>query len=636
MNLGRNHLCPCGSGRKFKKCCGSNGNVPATKNKKSTQSKSENDELVLTFLRMGNACAIAGKLQLAIIHFENALSINRKCVECYIKLANVLLAVSDHGRAIDYLNKALLIKSEAKTYFDLANVYEAIGEIDQAVMNYKNALVINPNYAEAHNNLGNQIKRSHGLLQATHHYQQAIKLKPDLYVAYNNLALALLEQGEVSEAIANFKSALTINPKFLQAHDNLLYTLNYMELDELTISYAAHVEFGKLVEVKLQPIVNASTNEGVHNDRLRIGYVSSDLRQHSVSRFIEPVLENHDRSRFEVYCYSNTISEDEVTALLKSRVEHWRNIGSLSDSDVVKQIKADRIDILVDLNGHTQNNRLLVFARKPAPIQVTWLGYPNTTGLSAIDYRFTDSYADPVGETEHLHTETLIRLPESFCCYKPPRDAPQVSSLPALEKGYITFGSFNKLAKINRAVMEAWAAILLAAPDSRLLLKTSAFVEKEMRSHIFSVFEALGVSPTRLDLKGTDQAQRTHLEQYNAVDIGLDPFPYNGTTTTCEALWMGVPIVTLAGCTHVGRVGVSQMSNLGLTELISHSKDEYIATAVRLSSNLKGLETLRNGLRQRMAVSPLMCARPFTEQLEQIYLGIADVDVTTLFPGFIK
>lgn len=622
MGLGRNDFCPCGSGKKSKKCCGSSVNVSAAQRVRAIQSKSENGKAAQSFFRMGNACVSQGKMQLAIVHYENALSLDGNYFECCSNLANVLAAIGKQGRAIDCFEHALSIKQDAKTHFDLANVYEATGEIDQAITHFEHALTINPEHAEAHNNLGNLIKRSRGLLMATHHYRQAIAYRPKLYEAHNNLALALLEQGEATEAVVQFRHALSLNSNLASAHDNLLYALNYLTVFDPEAIYAEHLKYGQQIEASMTPSIPVQLNSAVLNTRLRIGYVSADLRQHSVAHFIEPVLANHDRSRFEIFCYSNHVAEDVVAERLKLLSEHWLNIGRMSDSDVVKQIKLDQIDILVDLGGHTQNNRLTVFASKPSPVQVTWLGYPNTTGLSRMDYRITDRYADPIGITECFHSETLVRLPEYFSCYKPPNCAPSISTLPAQKNGYVTFGSFNKLAKINQDVIAVWAKLLIAVPDSRLFLKTSALVEAGMRNKIRSIFESMGVSSERLELKGTDQSQKSHLEQYSAIDIGLDPFPYNGTTTTCEALWMGVPVITMAGLTHVSRVGLSQMTNLGLTELICTNQEDYIATAVRLSSDLRHLDALRNDLRQRMAASPLMNAGRFTKHLEEVFVAI--------------
>jgi predicted O-linked N-acetylglucosamine transferase (SPINDLY family) len=371
----------------------------------------------------------------------------------------------------------------------------------------------------------------------------------------------------------------------------------------------------------LAKFIQPHSNDRSRERRLRIGYVSSDFRQHSVGYFIEPVLAHHNHDRFEIFCYSNDIKEDEVTGRLQSYADHWRRLIGLSDEQAANQIRADRIDILIDLSGHTRGNRLLVFARKPVPVQVTWLGYPTTTGLSTMDYRLTDGFADPVGMTEHFHSEQLVRLPECFSCYQPP-EAPEVSGLPAREKDYVTFGSFNNLAKINREVMAVWARILQAVPGSHLTLKNTGLGAGTVQQRVRETFMGLGVAPERLALLGNDPSSRAHLERYWNIDIGLDPFPYNGATTTCDALWMGVPLVALAGKTHAGRVGVSQLSNLELTELIGNTTEEYVAIATRLARDLERLSQLRAGLRARLAASPLTEAPRFTKNLEQAYLAM--------------
>jgi predicted O-linked N-acetylglucosamine transferase (SPINDLY family) len=571
---------------------------------------------------MGNALAAQGRMSQAVIYYEQALSIKTDYVEAYSNLGNALAALGQIDLAVSRYEQALTIKADPQVHFNLATVLEGQGRIDQAIMHYEHALFIRADYAEAHNNLGTLTSHSRGQIQAIAHFQRALELKPDFCEAHNNLALALQEQGDIDLALAHFSHALSLKPDFVEAHSNLLLALNYApDKDPLDV-YAAHQDFGRQREAPRAASIHQLNDQRVPGERLRVGYVSSDFRQHSVSHFIEPVLEHHNHDQFEIFCYENQHIADGVTAAQELRADHWRSIINLPDDAVAQRIRADKIDILVDLNGHTSGNRLLVFARKPAPIQVTWLGYPNTTGLSAMDYRITDGLADPIGMTEGFHAEKLIRLPECFSVYRPPACAPDVSALPARGNGHITFGSFNKLAKITPDVIMVWARLLLAVPGSRLFLKTGALAEEAMQQRMLKAFAELGVTFGRLELCGHDKSQSAHLAQYGKVDIGLDPFPYNGTTTSCEALWMGVPVLTLAGRTHVGRVGLSQMTNLGLTEFICHTQDEIIATAVRLSADLEYLETLRKGLRSRIAASPLMDAQRFTKQLEQAYFEI--------------
>jgi protein O-GlcNAc transferase len=304
---------------------------------------------------------------------------------------------------------------------------------------------------------------------------------------------------------------------------------------------------------------------------------------------------------------------------MKGYADHWRNISDISDEKVAEIIRNDKIDICVDLAGHTAYNRILVFARKPAPLQVTWIGYPNTTGLSAMDYRIVDNFTDPVGTTEQFHTETLIRLPHSFLCYFPNYETPKVKSLPALENGHITFGSFNVLQKISSEVIQLWSEILKKIPDSRLLIKAKGLSNNTTRKYVLSRFLQHGIPEGRLNLLSFTPTFKEHIEIYNRVDIILDTFPYNGTTNTCEALWMGLPVITLEGKTHVSRVGVSLLTNVGLPEYIAKTQDKYIEKAVELAKDIEKLQMLRKSLRDKMIKSPLTNAKQFTAHLEDCY-----------------
>jgi predicted O-linked N-acetylglucosamine transferase (SPINDLY family) len=310
-----------------------------------------------------------------------------------------------------------------------------------------------------------------------------------------------------------------------------------------------------------------------------------------------------------------------MTERLKQRSHHWHNIRGKTDDDVAALIRADAIDILIDLAGHTENNRLPVFARKPAPVQVTYLGYPNTTGLRTIDYRLTDIEADPPGQ-EPYHTEQLVRLPHGFLCYTSPPDAPAVTALPTSTVGHVTFGSFNNLAKMTPEVIGLWAQILKAIPGSRLVIKNKSMKDGPTRERYLALFRETGITEDRLDFVAWIPEAADHLGAYAHVDIALDTFPYNGTTTTCEALWMGVPVITLAGERHAARVGVSLLTRVGLTELIAQSPEEYVKLAVELAADTERLVQLRAGMRERMKHSPLCDAKSFTRDLETAYRGM--------------
>ena len=366
-----------------------------------------------------------------------------------------------------------------------------------------------------------------------------------------------------------------------------------------------------------RPTAYANVREAAR--RLKIGYVSPDFRGHSVAYFVEPLLKGHDRQAVEVFCYAEVTRPDTVTAHLQGLVDHWLVTVGLSDEELAERIRADGIDILVDLAGHTANNRLRVFARKPAPVQVTWLGYPNTTGLEAIDYRLVDAVTDPVGEADAWASETLVRLEGGFLCYGGLKDAPEPTVPPCLKTGTVTFGSFNNPAKVSAATFDAWATLLSRLPQARLLLKGKPFADAATRALFLARLGERGVAAERVELVAWLPGTAAHLALYHRVDIALDPFPYNGTTTTCEALWMGVPVVTLRGDRHAGRVGASLLSQIGLTDLIANSVEEYVEIALALARNPGRLDDLRRALRPRMAASPLCDGRAFARKMEAAF-----------------
>jgi predicted O-linked N-acetylglucosamine transferase (SPINDLY family) len=573
--------------------------------------------------QLGNALIAQGRTDQAVAHYERALALKPDYAEAHNNLGMALGMQGKIGQAVTHLRQAIALQPDfVAAHNNLGNALSMQGETDQAVTHFERALALDPDYAEAHYNLGSVLVLQGKTDRAVAHFERALALKPGHAEAHYNLGNALALQGETDQAVTHYERALSLKPDDTVAHNGLLFILNYLSAKNPETVCAAHLDFARRWEAPLARFIQPHSNDRSPERRLRIGYVSGDFRQHSVGYFIEPVLAQHDHDRFEIFCYSNDLKEDAVTARLQSYADRWRRLAGLSDEAVAQQIRADQIDILIDLSGHTRGNRLLVFARQPAPVQVTWLGYPTTTGLSAMDYRLTDGFADPAGMTEHLHSEKLVRLPECFSCYRPPSGAPEVSGLPARAKGYVTFGSFNNLAKINREVMVVWAKILQAVPGSRLTLKNTGLGGGSVQQRVWETFRGLGVAPERLELLGNDPSPRVHLERYGSIDIGLDPFPYNGATTTCEALWMGVPVVALAGKAHAGRVGVSQLSNLGLTELVGNSTEEYVAIAARLARDLERLSALRTELRSRLAASPLTDAPRFTRNLEQAYRGM--------------
>jgi predicted O-linked N-acetylglucosamine transferase (SPINDLY family) len=484
---------------------------------------------------------------------------------------------------------------------------------------YRRALALQPDLAQAHSNLGTALEQTGQFEEAVAEYRTALRLKPDLVETHYNLANTHWDMGLLDDAVAGYQHALQLKPDYADARSNLLLALHYVASPDVESIYREHRKWEDLHARPLEQEIARHANEPNSNRRLRIGYVSPDFRLHSVASFFESLLACHDRREVEVFCYSNVLGADAVTDRLRLQAGHWREITGLGDADVAGLIRGDQIDILVDLAGHTGRHRLLTFARKPAPIQVTWLGYCDTTGLSAMDYRLTDAHADPPGTTEHLHSEQLFRIPTGAWCFRPSEHAPPVNDPPVLRGGGVTFGSFNALPKITDEIVSIWSRVLCELPDSRLLLKNLGFQDASVQRRLRTRFAKGGVAPERVGLLGRLPELADHLACYHRIDIALDTFPYHGTTTTCEALWMGVPVVTLAGRTHAARVGVSLLNSVGLPELVAASAEDYVRTATTLARDLPRLAQLRRTLRERMAHSPLMDAPRFARAIEAAY-----------------
>lgn len=534
---------------------------------------------------------------------------------------NLAVALLEQGRMADgeaLCREALRLKpGYAEAHNTLGVALERQGRPEEALPWYQGAVRWNPASVEASNNCGSVLVKLNRLEEAGPYFSRALELRPDDPEALNNLGNLRQFRGQVAEAIALYRRALALQPDFHIAHSNLVFCLNYDPGCEPADLFREHRRWAER-HAAATPFA-AHSNDPDPNRRLRLGYVSPDFRGHPVAFFLEPVLEAHRREAFEVTCYSNVARPDDLTARFAALADHWRPIHGLPDGQVADEIRADRIDILVDLAGFTTGGRLLVLARKPAPVQVSWLGYPNTTGLPTVDYRLTDAWADPPGETDAWHTEELVRLPRGFLCYRPPGDAPPAGELPSLGAGRVTFGCFNNLAKVTPGAIAAWAAILDRLPGSRLVLKSKPLADAGARRQIQEEFLRQGIPEPRLVLMGPIPAHSHHLQLYNEIDIALDTFPYNGTTTTCEALWMGVPVITVAGRRHASRVGASLLWNVGLPELIARSADESVELAVALARDGERMRRLRAGLRDRMARSALTGASAFTEALEQAY-----------------
>lgn len=557
-----------------------------------------------------------GRHEQAMACFQQAIALKSDFAEAHEGLGSALRAMGRLGEAIGAYHAALRLNPRfAKAYNNLGVALKDAGHGAEAIAAYQQAIALDPELAEAHNNLGIVLKEQGLLEQATGHLRRALALRPGYAEACNNLGLALEIQGRVEEAIAAYRQALAFDPGLSRAHSNILFALNYLPRHDPRKIFEEHSRWAETHAGALRATTESAANG--ETGRLRIGYVSPDFRTHPVAYFIEAVLACHDAEQFEVTCYSDVTAPDAVTARLRGLSHRWRDIHGLTDEQASALVRQDGIDILVDLAGHTERNRLFLFARHPAPVQASWIGYFNTTGLPAMDYFISDGFSSPPGQ-EKLFAEKLIRLPHSRFCYRPPDYAPEVADPPSMANGRITFGSFNNLAKLNGEVISLWAEILSALPDSRLLLKSLALGDPDTRERYLALFASHGIQPERISLS-EHSPHAEMLAEYGKIDIALDPFPFTGGLTTCEALWMGVPLVTLAGETLVGRQSASLLSNLGKSEWIAESPRRYIEIALSLAATPADLLELRRGLRGQMAASPLCDADAFTRGLETAY-----------------
>jgi protein O-GlcNAc transferase len=559
------------------------------------------------------------KFDEAIQHFRQALLLDPNFDQPYNNLGLVFQEKGQLDDAIQYYQKALQLNPNyAKAHYNLGNAFQEKGQLDEAIACYQKVSELTPEFIEVYQRLGTALQKKGEGDRAIECYRRALSLNPDIVGPYINLGRALRDQGKYVEAEECFRKCLKIRPDCFACYSNLLFEMLYNSNYDAETVFSEHLKFAKDCAEPFISSIPAYTNKRSADRKLKIGYVSLDFRCHSVAFFFEPVLLMHNRKDFEIFCYSDVIKQDGVTERIKTQTDEWRNLVGLSDDQAADLIRKDGIDILIDLAGLT-SPRILLFARKPAPVQVSWIGYPATTGLSTMDYKIVDSYTDPDGMTEQFYTEKLIRMRKGFLCYLPERDSPDIGPLPAFSSGHITFGSFNNFTKISAMVFSLWSRILKAIPDSHLVVKTWSFSDRTARQYVLDMFLKEGVAAEQIVLLPYEPSTKGHLNMYNRMDIALDTFPYNGTTSTCEALWMGVPVITFAGNTHASRVGVSLLSNIGLPELIAGTPDEYVAIAVNLANDLKKLQSLRESLRDMMSQSPLADARRFTINLENSY-----------------
>ncbi|MGO9919094.1 MAG: tetratricopeptide repeat protein [Isosphaeraceae bacterium] len=570
---------------------------------------------------LANALKSQGQIHEAVAAYRRALELKPDYLTA---LNNLGLALADLGKrdeAIGYYRRALELRPDsAEARYHLGMVLHDLGRVNEAITCYRRALELNPDLAAAHNNLGNAYKNQ-GLLPAAFAcYRRALELKPDYAEAYNNLGNAFKDQGDLDQAIACHRRALELKPDYAVAHSNLLYTLHYCQGVTLASLAEAHAGYNRQHAVPLYRAEERAVKIRDAGDPPRLGFISPDLGRHPVGFFLVRVLESLRQEQHETICYSDRIIKDDLSHRLQAAATGWRDVNGLSDERLAEQVRADEIDILFDLAGHTAHNRLLVFARKPAPIQISWIGYVGTTGLQVMDYILADRYEIPP-DGERYYCEPVLRMPHGYVCYDPPSYAHPVSHLPALERRYVTFGSINNPAKIGPGVVEVWARILHRLPEARLVLKYKGMDEPALAGRLTSLFAAGGIDGSRLEFLGKSPHPDS-LAHYHRIDIALDPFPYNGGLTTCEALWMGVPVITWPSETFAGRHSLSHLSSVGLTQTIARDADEYVELAVSLANDLPRLAAMRAGLRDQMAESPLCDGPRFAADLMSVLYDV--------------
>jgi protein O-GlcNAc transferase len=515
--------------------------------------------------------------------------------------------------ALTLVERAVALRPDGAIYrSNLGQILERLDRRDDAEIAYRKAIEIDARCAEAFNNLGRLLQSKDQLREAASCFRNAIDLVPDYAEPHANIGNLLKDRGDLDGAIAAFRRAIELRPDLSMLHSNLLLTLHYHAGYGPADLAREHREWAQRHVLPLASGREPHTNDRNPERRLRIGYVSPDLRDHAVARFLLPLLERHDRHQVEIFAFSDAAKPDAMTARIREQCDHWRETRALSDAELAASVRDDGIDILVDLAAHSGHNRLLTFARKPAPVQVTYLAYCSTTGVDAIDYRLTDRFLDPPGEDESHYVERSIRLPHCYWCYAAPVNPPPPTDR---VEGPPTFGCLNNFAKVTDATLDLWTKLLRRVPDASLLV----YARSEWhRDRLEQALGRAGLSESRLGFVGW-QPLAAYLETYRQIDVALDPFPYTGGTTTCDALWMGVPAVSLAGPTAVSRAGSSLLGNLGLERLVARTPEEYVDIAAGLISDSDALTSLRRELRDRLEASPIMDAARFAPDIEAAF-----------------
>jgi protein O-GlcNAc transferase len=561
----------------------------------------------------GNALSELKQYKQALDSYDKAINFKPDYAEVWFNYGNTFSELKQYDQALAFYDKAISIKPDyAEAWSNRGNALSELKQNEQALTSYDRAISIKSDYVEAWSNRGNALSELKQYDKALASYDRAISIKSDYVAAWSNRGNVLIDIGQFSLSVASHREAIKLDPESLDARSKLLFSLNYLgKLNPQELVAEAKIFGLKASERANSKFINCNAHAVV--ERLRIGFVSGDLRKHSVGYFIEGLLEKLDRDQFEIFAFTTTTITDDLTNRIKPFFTEWFSIYEMSDPVAAKLIHETGINVLIDLSGHTAYNRLPVFSYRPAKVQVSWLGLPMTTGIPEMDYVLGDSYALPQ-EFENQFTEDIWRLPESYLCLTKPDTLVQVEPLPSITNGYITFASFNNLSKMNDRVVEAWSNILKALPNAKLLLKNKQLFDSNIRSKTLKLFGLYGVTPDRLIFKNMLESRDEHFSVYNDVDIALDTFPYPGVTTTIEAYWMGVPVLTMKGNSFLSGTATSIAKNAGLFDWIASDVDEYVSKAVEFSSDLNRLSQLRSTLRERVLKSPLLDSTRFANK----------------------
>ena len=544
-----------------------------------------------------------GRLEEANASHRRAIQTDVNVADAHFNLANTLKVLGKLEEAEASYRQALQINpNNAPTFNNLGTILHDMNRLDEAEASYRRAIQIKPDYAEAHNNLGSALNTLGHAHEAEASYRRAIQIKPDLAEAHSNLGSIMHDLGRIEEAESSLRRALAIKPDFSMAHSNLLFCITENATVDARQLFVEHCRFGMQFETPFLRNYQPHTNARDPERCLQVGFVSGDFRNHAVASFIESLLTYLAKyPQLSLHAYSNHSADDAITMRLRKSFAHWHPISRLPDATLAENIRSDGIDILIDLSGHTAKNRLTTFARKPAPVQLSWIGYPGTTGLKAMDYFVTDQFFLPRGQLDEQFTEKIVHLPASVP-FSPDKNAPPITSLPTLNNGYVTFGSFNRISKLSRSVIALWSQLLRALPDSRLVL--GGMPEDSDFETLVEWFSQEKIARERLDFHPRSD-MHSYLALYRQVDVCLDTFPYSGGTTTLHAIWMGVPTITLAGNTAAGRSGASILCNLGLEEFVAHDTTDFVRKGLYWAGNPAALSNIRAGLRARFTESAM-------------------------------